>query len=267
MRQVIDMMGRQVQVPDEPKRIISLVPSLTETLFDLGMGDHLAGCTKFCVHPPEARKKAAVVGGTKQIHYDRIAKLHPDLIIGNKEENERSIIETLEKNYPVWMSDIGNLNDAEVMIQALGELTCRTLKAEELVQRIRSAFSEWRNQPKSTSLTVLYLIWQNPWMGVGRDTFIHHMLEVAGFKNVLEEESRYPEISMETIHTLEPDVLLLSSEPYPFKDQHGQAFRRKLKRTHVSLVNGELFSWYGSRLVYSPAYFARLHEQITPVLP
>jgi len=252
---VIDQMGLEVKVPKNPQRIISLVPSQTELLFDLGLEDRIVGITKFCVHPKDKVSKYAKVGGTKNFNFEKIASLQPDLIIGNKEENYKEGIEMLQANYPVWMSDIFTLEDSLEMMNSIGQITQTQDRANQLITEIQSGFDQL---PKSDKLkSALYFIWQKPHMAAGSDTFINEMLHSAGFYNLI-KDSRYPELTDEQIKTLNPDYILLSSEPFPFKEKHIDAFQELFPNATVMLVDGELFSWYGSRLKYAPAYFVRL---------
>jgi len=250
-----DQMGREVNLPDRPMRIISLVPSQTELLFDLGLEKEVVGITKFCIHPGHWKKEKQIVGGTKQVHFDIIEGLQPDLIIGNKEENEEGFIRELESKYPVWMSDIESFSNALDMIEGLGELTGRVKEAEGLVVDILSEFGQL-DQPKQKKGAV-YLIWQNPYMVAGQGTFINEMLSMAGFNNLVKED-RYPELKLEEIKALNPSVILLSSEPYPFKERHLRELKEEMPEVEVKLVDGEMFSWYGSRLLKAPGYFKSL---------
>ncbi|MGY6520857.1 MAG: ABC transporter substrate-binding protein [Mongoliitalea sp.] len=243
-------MNRTIEIPESPQRIISLVPSQTELLVDLGLEDRLVGLTKFCVHPKGLKKQKTIIGGTKNFHFDKIDALKPDLIIGNKEENYQEGIEQLAEKYPVWMSDIYTLEDAFEMMNGVGAITGTTQKADELVHQLRSDFGSLANKHKGTAV---YLIWNNPMMGVGPQTFIHDMLGRAGFENVM-TKSRYPEITLEELKALSPDFLFLSSEPFPFKQKHIDEFAAQLPQTCIQLVDGEMFSWYGSRLRYFRGY-------------
>jgi ABC-type Fe3+-hydroxamate transport system substrate-binding protein len=251
----LDQLGSEVYLEKPPKRIISLVPSQTELLVDLGLADQLVGVTKFCVHPKGINKEKAIVGGTKKYNFQKIDALHPHLIIGNKEENEREGIAFLSKNYPVWMSDIYNLEDAYQMVLGIGEVTDQKVNAQKLVNRLQLELN--RSFPDLG--TAIYLIWKNPIMVAGSNTFIDCMLEKAGFKNLI-KTSRYPEISMDALKELSPDFLLLSSEPYPFKIQDCQMFQDILPFTQIHLVDGEMFSWYGSRLSHFSAY---IHQKFS----
>lgn len=248
-----DQMDREVEVSPFPQRIISLVPSLTELLVDLGLGDRLVGVTKFCVHPKGFKKKKTVIGGTKQFRFDVIESLCPDLIIGNKEENYKEGIITLEKKFPVWMSDVFDLEDALDMIGKIGKLTGKDREADELAERIRKGF----DIDLPSKGTAVYLIWQDPVIVVGKHTFIDKMIQKAGFENLI-KATRYPQLSLEEIGELSPDFILLSSEPFPFKKRHLEFFQEKFPNAEVRLVDGELFSWYGSRLVNTPDYLKGL---------
>lgn len=257
MRTLNDQMHRTIQVPDRPERIISLVPSQTELLHDLGLGDRVVGITKFCIHPETWFRSKARVGGTKQVDLDKVRALKPDLIIGNKEENSREDIEALEQEFPVWMSDVRDLEGALDMIRCVGALTGTAGTAESLAVRIAAGFEALKPLPQRRS--VAYLIWREPWMAAGGDTFIQDMLQCIGLDNVFEgSQDRYPAVSPAELAAADPDVVLLSSEPYPFKEKHIAELNMLLPGCPVLLVDGEAFSWYGSRLLRSPAYFSGL---------
>ncbi len=253
------MLGREVTINYPPKRIISVVPSQTELLYDLGLRDEVVGITKFCVHPDEWFRNKERVGGTKQLNLDKIRELQPDLIIANKEENEKSQIDELMQEFPVWVSDVDTLPHAMLMIQVIGQMTGTDGNAVNLVDDIVHSFRALNHaaQPKK----VAYMMWYNPWMSVGGDTFISHMIHVLGWQNVLEGQERYPEVSLEQLKKLNPDMILLSSEPFPFKEQHIAEVKKVLPDAEVILVDGEMFSWYGSRLKKAAAYFKGLLGQ------
>jgi ABC-type Fe3+-hydroxamate transport system substrate-binding protein len=260
-----DQLNRRIDLPSQPKRIISLVPSQTELLYDLGLRDEIVGITKFCIHPQEWFRTKTRVGGTKKYDFEKIKALKPDLIIGNKEENQQEQIEELMKLYNVWMSDIYTLKDAFGMIAALGALLGKNTEATNLKLEIESKFHQFQNEniPHLTSdilhLKTAYFIWRKPYMVAGHDTFINEMLKLCGFENIFTDRtSRYPEVSVEEIKAAKPELILLSSEPYPFKEQHIQEFRDQLPDAQIRVVDGELFSWYGSRLLRAPEYFRQL---------
>ena len=257
MRTAIDQMGRRMEAPMRPLRIISLVPSQTELLHDLGLGDRVVGITKFCIHPEEWFRTKVRVGGTKQVDLNKVRALKPDLIIGNKEENAQADIERLEREFPVWMSDVRDLDGALDMMRRVGILTSSDSKAEELITGIEQAFFSLR--PLSPALSAAYLIWHEPMMVAGTDTFVNDMLARCGLHNAFAHRpERYPEVSPAALAAADPDVILLSSEPFPFAEKHILHYNMLCPGAPVHLVDGELFSWYGSRLLRSPAYFSGL---------
>lgn len=255
---VVDQMGRRITLVRRPRRIISLVPSQTELLAHLGLDEEVVGITKFCIHPEHWFRNKPRVGGTKQYDFEKIAALQPDLIIGNKEENDKAQIEQLMQLYPVWMSDIYGLDDALSMISGIGHITQRATQAEELRLEILNGFSTLLdNHPKPRRTA--YFIWRNPWMVAGQRTFIHEMLKYCSLKNVFaHSDSRYPEVTAEMLRAANPELLLLSSEPYPFKEKHIAELQAVCPHAEIKLVDGEMFSWYGSRLRLAPAYFRQL---------
>lgn len=259
-----DQMGRWVNIPFPPQRIVSLVPSQTELLHDLGLCERVVGITKFCVHPAAWFRSKTRVGGTKQVRMETIAALRPDLIIGNKEENERGQIEQLATRYPVWMSDVRDLGSALQMIREVGRITDTETQAISMSKTIQSGFDALAAATaEPPRLRVAYFIWRDPWMVAGSDTFIDEMLKGAGFENVFAHLSRYPELSLEQLAAAAPDGVLLSSEPYPFREKHLLEIQRFCPDVPVQLVDGELFSWYGSRLAHSPAYLAALSKKMS----
>jgi ABC-type Fe3+-hydroxamate transport system substrate-binding protein len=251
-----DQLGGTIQVQFPPRRIVSLVPSQTELLFSLGLEQEIVGITKFCVHPSHWRNGKALVGGTKNFHFDVIDSLQPDLIIGNKEENYKEGIVKLRAKYPVWMSDIATLEDSFSMIHSLGELVDRGEKASLLIEAMRHEFA---NLKIIKPAKVLYLIWRDPWMAAGQNTFIDAMLQACGWRNVVKDE-RYPEFTDQDLQKLSPDVVFLSSEPYPFKNKHISELQKHFPKAGIMLVDGEMFSWYGSRLLVAPQYFRTLAQ-------
>ncbi|RZK01647.1 MAG: cobalamin-binding protein [Flavobacterium sp.] len=255
-RSFTDQLGRDVTINYPPKRIVSVVPSQTELLFELGLNQEVIGVTKFCIHPIEKFATRTKVGGTKKLNIDLIKDLKPDLIIGNKEENSKSDIEELALFCPVWMSDIYNINDAMKTISQIGELVDRQPEAYYLNHLINAGFNDLQTLAlqKGINNTVAYLIWRDPYMAAGTDTFINDILAINGFNNVVKEK-RYPEISLETLSTLQPELIFLSSEPYPFSEKHIREIQQVLPNAKIILVDGEMFSWYGSRLVKAVQYF------------
>jgi ABC-type Fe3+-hydroxamate transport system substrate-binding protein len=253
---VTDQLARRVEIPFPPQRIVSLVPSQTELLFDLGLGKRVIGATKFCIHPPEARQSATVIGGTKNFDFDKVAALKPDLIIGNKEENYQIGIEQLATKYPVWLSDISDLPQALDMIRRVGFIMGAKDKAEQIAAEIADSFAAL--DASTPLIPAAYFIWRKPYMAAASGTFIDDMLRRAGFRNVFAHLGRYPEITPEQLVATAPARILLSSEPYPFKEKHLAEFQELCPAATVQLVDGELFSWYGSRLRRSAEYFRQL---------
>ncbi|MFT6211308.1 MAG: ABC-type Fe3+-hydroxamate transport system substrate-binding protein [Bacteroidia bacterium] len=251
-RTVVDQIGRTVLIPKIPQRIVSLVPSQTELLCGLRLEERVVGITKFCVHPKDWFRNKTRIGGTKQLNFEAISALNPDLIITNKEENNKEDIERLAEDFPIWVSDINNLDSALEMIQMVGEIT--GTDASVLAEEIRVGFDKL--QPIWPTQKTLYLIWKNPFMAAGSDTFIHDLMTRCGFENVT-NQGRYPELSEEEIIELNPELVLLSSEPFPFKAKHIQELQELLPKARIKLVDGEMFSWYGSRLKLVPTYLQK----------
>ena len=267
------------------------MPSQTELLYRLGLDGEVVGITRFCIHPVTWFRHKTRIGGTKDIHPERIDALQPDLLIANKEENDQQQIEALASRYPVWISDIKTLPDALEMILSLGEITGRTREALTLANDIEQGFTTIPHfpvagapavnaptvnapvagapdavSPLSLSRRTAYLIWRDPYMAAGGDTFIHDMLTRCGLVNVFATANRYPIATIETLANT--DIILLSSEPYPFKEKHIAEIKNSLPSSIsrpspiIRLVDGELFSWYGSRLLQAPNYFKQLQQEL-----
>lgn len=239
------------------RNIISLVPSQTELLHYLG-GD-VAGITKFCIHPSEWFRTKPRVGGTKQIHPAKIEALAPGLIIANLEENVKDQVEYLAEKFPVWVTDVNTLEDALQMIMDMGKVTGNIEDAFNLSSEIRQNFNSLDFRALHPAA---YLIWKDPYMVAGGGTFINDMLKYAGFRNVFGNVPRYPEVTLEDLHNSEARYILLSSEPYPFRQKHLDELSGKLPGKKILLVDGEMFSWYGSRLLKSAACFNQLQQHI-----
>jgi len=252
-RTFVDQMGRNVVVPFPPKRIISLVPSQTELLHYFGLENEVIGITKFCIYPDEWFRNKQRIGGTKQLKLDEILALKPDLIIGNKEENTKEDIDFLAQHVPVWMSDINTFIEAVDMINLIGQLTDKQQIAQELNAAIEQKFNKLGNIGKSRS--VLYFIWDEPSFVVGKSTFIDSVLTKIGFVNACQKE-RYPALS--DLEPLNPDFIFLSSEPFPFKEEHFLKYHELFPTSKIQFVDGESFSWYGSRMLEAPSYFSKI---------
>ncbi|MEO5591794.1 MAG: helical backbone metal receptor [Chitinophagaceae bacterium] len=248
-----DQSGKTISLTSLPVRIVSLVPSQTELLYDLGLDAAVVGITKFCIHPQQWFRNKKRTGGTKSVHIEQVKALQPDLIIANKEENVKEQVDELAAQFPVWTSDISNLEQALQMISSIGEITGTSIKAQAMVAAINNRFTQLKIKKANTRTA--YLIWQHPYMSIGAGTFIHDMLTRCGFENIFQDQQRYPIITIEEIKNRNCQLLLLSSEPFPFKKEHLQELQKQLPSTKIILADGEMFSWYGSRLLLVPAYF------------
>lgn len=253
-----DFLNRQLNINSKPQRIISLVPSQTELLVDLGLEKEILGITKFCVHPKHLKSSKTIVGGTKQVHLDKIKALKPDIIFCNKEENTKLIVKGLQEIAPVHVSVIKTLDDNINLIKDYGKILNVESKAEALAEKLQTRQHQFQKSIAGKPIKkVAYLIWRDPWMAVGRDTFIDHILGLNHFESVFADKNRYPEINISNLP--EVDLLILSSEPYPFQSKHFDEI--PIDNSKIKLVNGEYFSWYGSRMLKAFDYFLnRLHQ-------
>ena len=256
-----DQLQRPIKLKKTPKRIVSLVPSQTELLVDLGLEASIVGVTKFCVHPKHLRLSKVVVGGTKQINIEKIKALNPDIILCNKEENTKDMIAELEAVAPIHISDIYNLQDCFELINMYGDIFKVKGNASTLITTIQNERENFRIQfQNKRNLKVAYFIWKNPWMVAASDTFIDVMIHEAGFVNSFKDEKRYPEINLDDSKLKAADLIFLSSEPFPFKENDVLELKAQFPEKIIKIVDGEPFSWYGSRLLKSYHYFKTLHE-------
>ncbi len=231
--------------PRGPKRIVSLVPSITEFLVDLGLRQNLVGCTKFCVHPNDLKEDTAIIGGTKNVKRLAVEALSPDLIIASKEENVKEQVEALRDTCPVWVSDVVDLKSGAEMNTLLGDL----FRVPNTAQEINAAnTNSLMKHAEAKRGTALYFIWKDPYMSVGGDTYIHDVMQAIGYTNACADQERYPSLTEDQIKQIDPDHILLSSEPFPFKEQHIKELKAICPSANVRLVDGEFFSWYGSRM-------------------
>jgi len=243
--QVTDQIHRTVDIPNDPQRIISLVPSITELLFDLNLEEHLNGRTRFCIHPKEKVSKVPVIGGVMGLNHHEIEKIQPDLVLASKEENAKGEIQDLSREFPVWVSDVHNLKDALSMIQAIGSICNRNEKALAMTKQIEEAFSTLDHIPENV-VRAVYLIWQNPLYSVNRDTFAHDMLKKCGVENVFaSKEEPYPIISEKEVRAKKPDYIFLPSEPYNFKEKDVKAFQKSFPKVEIKRVDGNILPGMG----------------------
>ncbi len=233
------------------RRIVSLVPSLTHTLALWGLSSEIVGCTQFCVEPPSLYKSATQVGGTKDFDVEKISRLHPTHILLNKEENPKDRVEFLMAHYPCLLTFPCGPADVPDMLRAMGSFLSCSDRAEkealELEQLLHDDGGITRIQR-----SFLYLIWRNPYMAVGTDTYISRLLEAMGWQNSYQGAERYPSLSLEQIEELAPEVILMSSEPFPFKKRHARELRANCPKLdqgskRIYGIDGRLMSWYGSK--------------------
>jgi ABC-type Fe3+-hydroxamate transport system substrate-binding protein len=255
-----DALGRPVRLSASPQRIVSLVPSITELLYELDLGDRVAGLTRFCERPEHWREAKTIVGGTKTVDADRVAELDADLVIANREENEKADVQALSEQAPVYVTDVKTVPGAVAMIRAVGRLTDRADRAAEIARAIQGRFDAL---PSPAPIPTAYLIWRDPYMAAGGDTFIHDVMQRGGFENVFAESDRYPEVTVDDLAASGAQLVLCSSEPFPFhqKERFTADLRASLD-AHVEIADGQLFSWYGSRLLDTPQYLGSLRERV-----
>ncbi len=247
MKFFVDSLSRKVEIPFPPQRIISLCPSQTELLFDLGLEKQVIGRTRWCIHPKEKVQKVEIVGGTKNPDENKILDLKPDLILCEKEENTKDFVERMQLHFPVFVTDVKTISSALSMIESVGKITGKEAEANVLLKAIRNSFSSIAGENRGS---VLYFIWKKPWMLAGRETYINDVLKELGFENLgCNYEGRYPEWNPSHSVENQPDYIFLSSEPYPFSLKNIEEIQFLFPKSQVLLVNGEWFSWYGSRML------------------
>ncbi len=265
MKTYTDQIGTKHTFETTPKRIVSLVPSQTELLYDLGLEDAIVGVTKFCIHPYHLKAKKTIIGGTKNVKFEKIKDLKPDIIIANKEENTKEIVDELSQICPVWVTNILTIEDNLQMIRDFGTLFNKRTDARKWIDKTNYALQDFETFIADKPIKkAAYFIWANPYMVAGNNTFINELLQLNHFCNIYEnKESRYPEVELKKIRLEgDPDYVFLSSEPFPFKDEHAFEIGRVTHHAKTVFVDGEMFSWYGSRLVKAFDYFKKLHEKI-----
>lgn len=256
-----DQLNRSVHLKGTPQRIISLVPSQTELLYDLGLESSIVGITKFCVHPNHFRKDKTIVGGTKVVHFDKIKALEPDIILCNKEENTLEMIQELERIAPVHLSDVYTIADCTELIAMYGRLFSKEDEANAIIGQIESKYEDFKLfMNDKPSLKTAYFIWKKPWMVAAKQTFIDEMLQLNKFENYYGHLERYPEVELFETKKEDAELVLLSSEPFPFKESHKELLKNYFPQAKMLVVDGEAFSWYGSRLLKAFDYFISLHQ-------
>jgi len=238
-------------------KVISLVPSITEALFDLGLTENeVIGRTKFCIHPAAKVKNVEIIGGTKNLNIEKIKSLQPDLILANKEENVKEQVEILMEDFKVIVYNTETIEDNYYLVKNLGLLFNQEERAQIFNLKIYEVLNETKLKSK---VKAAYLIWKNPYMTVGSDTFIHHILSEIGFENIFKNQTRYPEIQVEDL--AEADIIMLSSEPFPFKEKHIAELKEFYPDKKIMIVDGEAFSWYGTHIAKCEDYFKELIDE------
>lgn len=235
-------------------KVISLVPSITEALFDLGLTENeIIGRTKFCIHPEEKVKNIEIIGGTKNLNIEKIKSLKPNLILANKEENVKEQVESLKEDFKVIVYNTETIEDNYYLVKNLGLLFNKEKRAQAFNLKVYEVLHQTKLK---SSLKAAYLIWKNPYMTVGSDTFIHNVLSEIGFENIFKNTTRYPEIQVEDL--AEAEVIMLSSEPFPFKEKHIAELKEFYPDKKIMIVDGEAFSWYGTHIAKCENYFKEL---------
>jgi ABC-type Fe3+-hydroxamate transport system substrate-binding protein len=254
---ITDQTGQHIVFESTPLKIISCVPSITEYLIEIGLKHAMVGRTKFCIFPKEAVKRIPTIGGTKKLNIAKIKTLAPDLIITNKEENTKTDVEQLQRLCNVYVSDIKNPKEAFDMMASLAQIMEKTNEFEQMKLEYEKKLVKLC--PLKNKHKCVYLIWQYPYMTIGGDTFINSMLELAGFTNIFENHKRYPVIENLEESLRDASHLLLSTEPYPFSENHVLQFKKNFPQIKVMLIDGSYMSWYGSRMIKAIDYLHNLN--------
>ena len=239
----------------EPQRIVSLVPSLTEALFAFGVGTRVVGRTRYCTQPPGAVGRVAKVGGTKKVNVGRVLDLEPDLVVAVREENTREDVEALEEaGVQVFLGAPETVEEAVGMLRELAVRVGAT-GTEAVLGPVERVYGRLREAEPGRARRVFVPIWRGPYMSVGSDTYMHDVLRVCGGENVCGGSTRYPVVSLEEVEELEPEVVLLPDEPYPFSAEDLPEFYGlnipAARNDQIHLVDGKLLTWYGPRMVSS----------------
>lgn len=255
LTKINDHVNRSLQYEYPPKKIISIAPGITETLYALELDKEMIGRTRYCIYPADKVKRAEIVGGTKDIDLEKIKMLQPDLILAEKEENTKEIVEQLEEFFPVFVAEVQSVKGAYRMIDDMGKLTGKENTAKNLLASIQS---EFENLPQVKNKRAAYVIWRNPNMVVGRDTYINSLLSQLGYMNPFANlSSRYPVVTEEELKEAELDTIFLATEPFHFKEKRIKEFQQFLPEVNPLIVNGEMF-WYGAKMKEAVSYLRKL---------
>ncbi|MDX1657615.1 MAG: helical backbone metal receptor [Nitriliruptorales bacterium] len=260
MKTVTDELGASVAMPDEPKRLVSLVPSLSEALWWFHVADRLVGVTDYCVAPPHGFPRAERVRGTKNPDVDAIVGLDPDLVIANEEENRRLDVERLrDAGVAVYVTAPRSVSDAAATLADVGGLVGQAKAGRGLAQSIERALAQASRRRVEPPLDAFVPIWRDPWMATGRDTYAADLLEQCGFR-VVPAVERYPELDLDAVAATDPDVVLLPDEPYAFGEADREAFDDW--DVAVRLIDGTALTWYGPRTPQAIGDLVRLGRSL-----
>ncbi|WP_426341833.1 helical backbone metal receptor [Pseudoduganella sp. S-14] len=249
-----DILGQQHAAAPNA-RIVSLVPSITELLCDLGLAPQLVGRTGFCIHPADVVRNIPKVGGTKDVNIEKIRKLAPTHLVVNIDENEKPTVDKLAEFVPnIVVTHPIEPRDNLALVQLMGGVFCARERAEAWCGEFERELALMR---KGRPQRVLYCIWKDPWMTVSRDTYIARMLALIGWSVPGIGDVRYPSFQWSDALGHDVDQVLLSSEPYRFTEEHVDALERQIGKP-VQLVDGEMMSWYGSRALQGIRYLKGL---------
>jgi ABC-type Fe3+-hydroxamate transport system substrate-binding protein len=263
---VVDALGRSLTIGRRPERIISLVPSLTEALFAFGLEQEIMGVTRFCVEPRRGVSGKTRVGGTKSVDIAKIKSLEPDLVVAGAEENSAAdIAQLIEYGCPVFVTMVTSVQSAIDLLRQLATITGTTVAARPIIEEAKQALAFAQAAAAGLQrVRVFCPIWRNPYMTCSRATYMADVIAVCGGRNVFDEHpERYPKVELAEIAALDPEAILLPSEPYRFTKRHKADFRAltevtAVKNGHIFLIDGKMLTWYGPRIAQGLGEVKRL---------
>ena len=258
--QFFDDLGKTIFINKIPKRIVSLCPSITETLCELGLSDKIIACTDYCIHPIDKVKNINKIGGPKNFSEEKILKLSPDIIFAVKEENDANKIINISKKITTYVFDINSIKEGIELIKALGNIFEIQNIANVFIEKILEGY---KNLPKvNSNIQCLYLVWKNPYIAVGSGSFIDSVLNKLNLRNCLRNsEKKYPKINLNNFEN-NFDLIILPSEPYRFSNKDIEELENVFPEKVIIKVDGEMFSWYGTHQLKSISYFDKFVEKL-----
>jgi len=262
-RVVIDQLNRKIEINNNLNNIISLVPSLTELLFFLKMDEQVKGITNFCVHPSDKLSDKVIVGSPLHVDYEKIEQINPDIIIAGKSENNKNNIEKIAEKYPVWVSDVRSIEDACKMIEKIGMICNQSDLSYNITKNISVGFDSLADK---TKIKVCYLVWEKPFMVAGNNNYINDILKKTGLINVFEHKEGYAKVTAKEMQECQADFVLLPSEPYKFDNSHISTYKNLINKATVLLVDGQLFSWYGNRMLLAINYLKNMKKLMLSIV-